>query len=165
MRRITWRALLAILFLFPLLPLIVQADEACSTADTRAEIQKQLDLLEENPLRAFVAILNLALAGFHDCSDDSYDFSGEQGAQPVLGPIALSPGHYIIAMTTYGSGKVVGTALEGCGKDVNGTLHSFSESQAVRGAEHLFAVVEECTLYLELSKITAPWTLAIDKIR
>ena len=85
-------ALLAILAILFLLPLIAQADEACVTADTRAEIQQQLDLLEDNPLRALVAIMNLALAQYHDCSDDSYDFSGAQGAQPVLGPIALSPG-------------------------------------------------------------------------
>lgn len=148
-----------------LMLVISAAEETCDAAAIQAKIEAQLERLEDEPLKALFGIMNIALEGFLECGDDNYSFSGTHGAQPVLGPIGLSPGYYILAMTTDGAGRVVGTALEGCGKDVIGTLQSFSESQAIGGAENLFLVEDECTLYLEISKISAPWTLTIDKIR
>ena len=161
MKQITIVALLAILFL---VPVMTGAEETCDTTEIQTDIQAQLDLLAENPVEALIGIINLALAGLHDCSDDDHAFSGTYGAQPVLGPIALSPGFYIMEMITGSDARVVGVALSGCGKDVIGTLFNFTKGQAARGAEHLVEVETECTLYLELSKIIAPWTLTIDKI-
>ncbi len=163
MRRIAVIAAAMAIFLLALA--MSRAEGACEVADIRAGIEAQLDLLDEEPVKALVGIVNLALDGFHDCSDDNYSFSGTYGAQPVLGPLALSPGFYIMAMTTDSAARVEGVALEGCGKDVNGALLSFTAGQAIRGAENLFQVEEECTLYLEISKINAPWTLSIDRIR
>lgn len=158
--------IIALMFALLLLTLMMsKAEQTCNAGAIRKGIEAQLDMLDEEPVKALVGIMNLALAGFVNCSEDAYSFSGTRGAQPVLGPMALSPGFYILAMTTDGAARVQGVALEGCGKDVNGTLHSFSAGEAFRGAENLFQVEEECILYLELSKISAPWTLSIDKIR
>ena len=162
MRRILLSLLIAGLFL---LAASFQASESCDTATLKASLQGQLERLDDEPFATIIAILDLAMDALHGCADDNFSFSGSLGAQPVLGPIPLSEGYYIMAMTTQGGGRIVGTALEGCGKDASGTLQTFTESQAIRGAESLFQIEGECTLYLELSKITAPWTLTIDKVR
>ena len=162
MRRILLSLVIAGLFA---LAASLQASESCDTATLKASLQGQLERLDDEPVAAIMAIIDLALNALHGCAEDNYSFSGTLGAQPVLGPIPLAEGYYIMAMTTSGGGRIVGTALEGCGKDADGTLQSFTESQAMRGAENLFQIEGECTLYLELSKITAPWTLTIDKVR
>lgn len=162
MKRIAIFILLASLFLVTAL---TGAEETCDTTAIQTGIQAQLDLLAEDPVSALKAILELAIAGFHDCSDDAYTFSGLEGAQPVLGPLAISEGLHIITMITEGSAKIDGVALEGCGKDLDGVIHNFSSGQAIRGAANLIEAQGDCVFYLELSKITNPWTLTIDKLR
>ena len=143
----------------------LQAEGECDTDSLGESIHAQLGLLDEDPIGAFTRIIELALAGLHSCSDDHYTFNNNQGAQPVLGPLSLSEGYYVITMTTEGTARVEGIALEGCGKDLDGTIHNLSATQAIRGAENLVEVESDCTFYLELSKITAPWELTIEKVR
>ncbi len=141
------------------------AQEACDTTAIQTGIQAQLDVLAEDPVNALTTILDLATAGFHDCSDDAYIFSGSEGAQPVLGPLAISEGLHLITMTTEGSARVEGVAVDDCGKELDGVIHNFSSGQAIRGATNLVEAQGDCVVYLELSKITNPWTLTIDKLR
>ncbi|MCY4145089.1 MAG: hypothetical protein OXE95_02755 [Chloroflexi bacterium] len=161
MKRIAIAALLASLFLGTAL---AGAEEACDTAEIQADIQAQLDLLDENPVSALINVIDLALAGFHDCSGEVYEFSDREGAQPVLGPLALSEGLHIVTMTTAGSARIDGVAIKGCGKELDGVIHNFSSGQAIRGAASLVEVLDDCIVYLELSKLTNPWILTIDKL-
>ncbi len=140
------------------------AQVACDTTAIQTGIQAQLDMLAEEPVSALHAIFDLTIDGIFDCSDGAYAFSAAEGAQPVLGPLALSEGLHLITMTTEGSARVEGVALEDCGKELDGVIHNFSSGQAIRGATNLVEVQGDCLVYLELSKLTNPWTLTIDKL-
>ena len=143
------------------LSISLQAEVVCDAAKLKEVIQAELDMLEENPVEAILSILSLATRGLIDCSEEVQSFGDVAGAQPVLGPLALTEGLHIIKMTTEGSARIEGMALDGCGKDVGGLIHNFSAGQAIRGAANLVEVEGDCVFYLELSKITAPWTLTI----
>ncbi|MCY3780299.1 MAG: hypothetical protein OXG78_08335 [Chloroflexi bacterium] len=153
---------IAAAFIF-LLPISLQAEAACDAAKLKEDIQARLELLDEEPVRAIVEIIDLALGGLRDCSDEPYTFEGYEGAQPVLGPLALSEGLHIITLITEGGARIDGTALDGCGKDLSGIIFNFPAGQAIRGAANLVEAESDCTFYLELSKITAPWTLTIQR--
>ena len=146
-----------------MLPIWLQADGACETAQLKADIEAQLATLEEDPIGALGAIISLAVGGLTDCSEDRQVYSGDEGAQPVLGPLAIAEGLHILTMTTDGSARVEGVDLEGCGNDVDGLILNFSAGQGIRGASNLVEAEDDCKFYLELSRITAPWTLTIDK--
>ncbi|MDE2649276.1 MAG: hypothetical protein OXI62_00980 [Chloroflexota bacterium] len=161
MKRIAILPILASLFL---LALLAGADEACEPAEIQTQIQAQLDRLAEDPVSALTEIIHLALAGLQACPDDGYEFSGYAGAQPVLGPVAVSEGLHIITMTTEGSARIDGVALGGCGKDLDGAIHNFSAGQGLYGAANLIEAQDDCVFYLELSKITAYWELSITKV-
>lgn len=143
----------------------LQAQADCDAAKLKEDMQAELDALEENPIGVLESIINLALGGLHDCSDESYTYEGFEGAQPVLGPLTVSEGLHIITMTTEGGARIDGVALEGCGKDLDGVIHNISAGQGIRGAANLVEVESDCVFYLELSKITAPWTLTITRAR
>ena len=145
------------------LSISLQAEAVCDAAKLKEGIQAELDRLEENPIDAFRSIISLAVRGLIDCSEERHSFSDLAGAQPVLGQLAVSEGLHIITMTTEGSARIDGTALDGCGKDVDGLIHNFSAGQGIRGAANLVEVESDCVFYLELSKITAPWLLTIAK--
>lgn len=145
------------------LPTSLQAGAVCDAAKLKEGLQAELDTLEVNPLDAIRSIISLALGGLFDCSEDTHTFEGYEGAQPVLGPLALSEGLHIIRLITEGSARVDGTALDGCGKELSGIIFNFPASHAVRGAANLVEAESDCVFYLELSKITAPWTLTIAK--
>ncbi len=147
------------------LPVSLLAENDCDAISLKKGIQTQLDLLDEEPVGALLGILELAITGLHECSVDQYSFSGLPGAQPVLGPLSLSESYYIFTMTTDGSAKVEGVALDGCGKELGGAIYNVSASQAIHGAENLVKVASECISYLEISKITSAWTLTIEKLR
>ncbi|MDE2855398.1 MAG: hypothetical protein OXN88_14590 [Chloroflexota bacterium] len=149
--------------LFVSLSISLQAEAACDAARLKEDIQARLELLDEEPVRAIAEIIDLALGGLHDCSDEPHTYEGFEGAQPVLGPVPVSEGLHIITMTTEGSARIDGVALEGCGKELDGLIHNISAGQGIRGAANLVAVESDCVFYLELSKITAPWTLTIAK--
>lgn len=146
-------------------PILLQAEGACDTAQLKQGIQAQLAAIDEDPIGAIRAIISLATGALFDCSEDPYSVSNAEGAQPVLGPLALSEGFYVVTMVTEGSARVEGVALEGCGKELDGTIHSFSATQAIRGAQNLIDVTSDCVFYLEISKITAPWTLTIEQVK
>ena len=146
-----------------LLPASLQAVDGCDAAKLKEDIQAELDALEENPVGAILSIISLATGGLIDCSEDHHSFSDIAGAQPVLGPLSVSEGLYIITMTTEGSARIDGKALDGCGKDLGGVIHNFSVGQGIRGAANLVETESDCVFYLELSKITAPWTLTVEK--
>jgi len=139
------------------------AEESCDTSALDASFRSQLELLETQTIGALVEIIALAQGGLLACSDTSYTFDQGEGAQPVLGPLAAGEGLYILTMTTEGGARIEGKALEGCGKDLDGTIHNFSVGQGIRGASNLVEVESDCTFYLEVSKITAPWTLTISR--
>jgi len=149
--------------LFVSLSISLQAEAACDAAKLKEDIQAELDMLEEKPIGAIRSIISLAIDGLFDCSDEPTTFEGYEGAQPVLGPVPVSEGLHIITMTTEGSARIDGVALEGCGKELDGLIHNISAGQGIRGAANLVAVESDCIFYLELSKITAPWTLTIAK--
>ncbi|MDE2635720.1 MAG: hypothetical protein OXI30_05090 [Chloroflexota bacterium] len=153
---------IAAAFIFSL-PISLQAEAACDAAKLKEGIQAELDTLEKNPVSAFRAIISLAISGVFDCEDEGHSFSDVAGAQPVLGPLAVSEGLHIITLTTEGSARVDGVALEGCGNDLDAVILSFEAGQALRGAANLVKVEGDCVLYLELSRITAPWTLTITR--
>ena len=157
--------LLAFIGLVFAMPAFLQAESDCDTAGLQTAIQAQLDELEDDPVAALVAIINLAFDGIFGCSDDSWSFSGQQGAQPVVGPLALREGYYIFTLTTAGGARIDAIALEACGKDLGGAIFNFSAGQAIHGAENLVQAEADCAVYLEFSKITANWTLEVTKLR
>ena len=157
--------LLAVFALFCAMPAFLQDESNCDTASLKAAIQEQLEEIEDDPISALNEIIRLALDGLFGCSDDRQEFSGQAGAQPVLGPLALHEGFYIVRLTTEGSARVEATSLESCGKDLVSILFNISAGQAINGAENLIQAEADCTVYLEVSKISASWTLEIDKVR
>ncbi len=157
--------LLAVLGLICAMPALLQDDGNCDTANLGEAIQTQLQEIEDDPIAALNEIIQLALGGLFDCSDDRQEFSGQAGAQPVLGPLALHKGFYIVKLTTEGSARVEATSLETCGKDLVSIIFNISAGQAINGAENLVQAEDDCTVYLELSKISASWTLEIAKVR
>lgn len=154
---------ISIILILPVSPL--HAENECGASSLNEDIQAQLAGLDEDPIGAFREIIALALGGLRDCSEHEDSFSGLPGAQPVLGPLKVSEGYYIVTMTTEGSAKIESVALEGCGKELDGVIHSFSASQATHGAQNLVEAASDCIFYLELSQITAPWALTIEKVR
>lgn len=162
MKRVT---LLAFILLVFAMPALLQDEVQCETASIQAAIQAQLNEIEDDPIAALNKIIQLALDGLFGCSDEPRAFSGQAGAQPVLGPLALHEGFYIVRLTTEGSARVEATSLEACGNDLDGALFNFSAGQAIHGAENLVQAEADCTVYLELSKISAGWTLDIAKVR
>lgn len=145
------------------LPIWLQAEGLCDAAQLKADIEAQLATLEDDPVVALGAIISLAVRGLVDCSEDRQVYSGDVGAQPVLGPLAIAEGLHIFTLSTHGSARLEAVALEGCGKDLDGVIHNFSAGLGIRGAASVVEAEAECAFYLELSRITAPWTLTIDK--
>ena len=157
--------LLAVLGLACATPALLQDDFQCETASLREAIQTQLNAIEDDPISAFNEIIQLALGGLFGCSDDRQTYSGQAGAQPVLGPLALHEGFYIVKLTTEGSARVEAVSLESCGKDLISILFNTAAGQAINGAENLIQAEADCTVYLEVSKISASWTLEIDRVQ
>ena len=162
MKRLT---LLAVIGLAFAMPALLQDEGNCDTASLRSGIQTQLNEIEADPIAVLKEIIDLALGGILDCSDDRQKFSGQPGAQPVLGPLALHEGFYIFRLKTDGSAKVEATSLESCGKDMSSTIFNISAGEAVNGAENLVQAEADCTVYLEISKISASWSLEVEKLR
>ncbi|MCY3916135.1 MAG: hypothetical protein OXG49_09010 [Chloroflexi bacterium] len=157
--------LLAVLALFCAMPAFLQDERNCDTASLKATIRAQLQEIEDDPISAFNEIIQLSLGGLFGCSDDRQTFSGQAGAQPVLGPLALHEGFYIVKLTTEGSARVEAVSLESCGKDLISILFNTAAGQAINGAENLIQAEADCTVYLEVSKISASWTLEIDRVQ
>ena len=84
--------------------------------------------------------------------------SAEAGLQPVLGPIRLPTGVYIVEATT--AGYFIGDvqALAGECTTQSGTLFNLSAGQANSGAETLLAS-SGCEMLLSISNTREPWTL------
>ncbi len=162
MRHLT---ILVVIGLICAMPAFVQDVGECDIAGIGAAIQAELDEMAEDPVAALSAIIGLAWEGIFGCAEEPALFSGDPGAQPVLGPLPLHEGYYIFTMTTDGGARIDAKALEACGKDLDGTLFNFSAGAAVRGAETLVQAEEDCPVYLEFSKITAGWTLALERLR
>ncbi len=154
---------LSIILLLPVL--LLQAETECDVSRLKADIQAQLTALDEDAIGAIRQIISLAVRGLHDCSEETQSFSGRKGAQPVLGPLALAEGLHVVTMTTEGSARIDSVAVEGCGKDLDSVVQNFSVGQGIRGAANLVEVESDCVFYLEFSKITADWTLTIEKVR
>lgn len=161
MKRVT---LLAFILLVFAMSAFSQAEGDCDAVSLRTAIQAQLNEIDDDPLSVLSEIIRLALGGLFECVDDTWSFGGHPGAQPVKGPLTLHEGYYIFTLTTDGSAKVEAKSLNDCGKDMNGTLFSISAGQAIYGAEILVQTEVDCTVYLELSKISASWTLEISKL-
>lgn len=157
--------LLAVIALFCTMPAALQDEGNCDIAGLQAAIQAQLQAIEDNPIAVLIQIMRLVERGLFNCSDDNWSLSGDQGAQPVLGPLPLHEGFYIIKLTTEGSAKVEATSLESCGKDLDSIVFNISAGQAINGAENLIQAEDDCTVYLEVSKISASWTLEIARVR
>lgn len=157
--------LLAVFALFCAMPAFLQDESNCDTASLQAAIQTRLNEIEDDPIAALNEIIQLALGGLLDCSDNRQEFDGQEGSQPVLGPLALHEGFYIVRLTTEGSARVEATSLETCGKDLVSIIFNISAGQAINGAENLIQAEADCTVYLELSKISASWSLDIAKVR
>ncbi len=162
MKRLIALAIIALLFT---IPAVLQEVRDCDTDSIHAAMQTQLDALEDDPAAALTEIVWLAVDGLFACSNELPSYSGRQGAQPVLGPLTLHAGYYVVTLKTDGAARVDATALDGCGKDMDSTLFNISAGQAVLGAENLVQIESDCVAYLELSKITAPWSLEMEKIR
>ena len=157
--------LIAVIALVCALPALLQDEVECDTASLQTAIQAQLNEIEGDPIAALGEIIQLAIGGLFSCSDEPPDFSGQAGAQPVKGPLALHEGFYIVTLTTDGSARVEAVSLEACGKDMNSTMFNISAGQAICGADNLIQAEDDCIVYLEFSKISASWTLKIDKVR
>ena len=157
--------LIAVLALVCAMPALLQDEVECDTASLQTAIQAQLNEIEDDPIAALDEIIQVALGGLFSCSDEPPAFSGQAGAQPVLGPLALHEGFYIFTLTTAGSAKVEAVSLHACGKDLSSTLLNISAGQAINGAETLIQAEHDCIVYLEISKISSSWTLKIDKVR
>ncbi len=162
MKRLTLLAVIGLIFT---MPVFLQAEANCDTVSLQAAIQTQLNEIEDDPIAVLNEIIHLALGGLFGCSDDRQVFSGQPGAQPVLGPLPLHEGFYIFRLNTDGSARVEATALEACGKDLSSTMFNISAGQAINGAENLVQAEAECTVYLEVSKISASWSLEMEKVR
>lgn len=111
--------LLTVLALLCAIPAFLQDEIQCETASLQAAIQTQLNEIEDDPISALNEIIQLALGGLFDCADDRQTFSGQAGAQPVVGPLALHEGFYIVKLTTEGGARVEAASLESCGKDLD----------------------------------------------
>lgn len=162
MKRLTLLAIIGLVFAMPAL---LQDEGNCDTASLQEAIQTQLNEIEDDPVAVLKEIVGLALGGLFGCSDDRQASSGQPGAQPVLGPFALHEGFYIFKLTTDGDARVEAKSLESCGKDLNSTIFSISAGQAIYGAENLVQAEADCTVYLEMSKISASWSLEMEKVR
>ena len=157
--------LLVVIGLVCAMPAFLQDEGDCDTASLQAAIQAQLNEIEDDPVATLLAIIEVALDGLFGCSEEPQAFSGHAGAQPVLGPLPLHEGFYIFKLTTDGGAKVEAISLDECGKDLSGALFSISAGQAIYSAESLVQAEGNCIVYLELSKISASWTLEIAKVR
>lgn len=147
------------------MPAFLQDEGDCNTASLQAAIQTQLHEIDNDPIAALEEIIHLALGRIFDCSSEPPAYSGRQGSQPVLGPLNLNEGFYIFTLITDGSARVEATSLEACGKDLDGTIFNISAGESIDGAENLVQAEADCTTYLELSKISAAWTLSIKKVQ
>ena len=162
MKRLTLLIVIGLVFA---MPAFLQDEGNCDTASLQTAIQTQLTEVDDDPIAVLIKIIHLVERGLFDCADGSWSISGQPGAQPVIGPLPLHEGYYIFKLTTDGNAKVEATALDDCGKDLSGTIFSISAGQAIYGAENLVQAEGDCTVYLEMSKISSSWTLEIAKVR
>lgn len=98
-------------------------------------------------------------------AEASLSFSGDKDT--VIGPVDIPAGTYRATATTAGYIIVHISALSGeCGAGTRGSsdrLFSNSEGEATNGAESIL-ISKACNALLEVSNITAPWTLEFEKL-
>ena len=101
-----------------------------------------------------------------ETSDSDYSFnSGDDGLQPVLGPISLSEGIHIFTATTDGYMIVSPTSLSGdCGSDLRYSIFSFSDGEGSSGAQSVVNAESDCNVLLEVSLADEEWTLDIRQV-
>lgn len=158
--------LLIFLTLF-ILPTLAQDEPACDLTFLLDELDATVTILpkltDEGIMKTLMQMESLISRTRAQCA--GYTFTSEdEGLQPVIGPLEFANGIYLARITTEGfiAGKV--TELNGlCGD--SSYLFNEGSGDAVDGAERIFETSENCSMLLELSNVSAPWTLEFEPIK
>lgn len=99
-------------------------------------------------------------------TSDSYSFNSDnEGLQPVLGPISILKGHYIVTATTEGYMIVDSKILSGeCGSDLSYSLIGISAGEGAKGAQNVFEVESDCLVLFDVGLSDEDWTLEIERV-
>ncbi len=169
--------LVVLILAFPITTLFVYAQDSepmanpeC-TSDNLADAPAQIDELYTEAQTAFsngdvrtwlenlraISWLTSSLRAF--CDNYVFEGDAEGSNSQVFGPVIFQPGIYTVTATT--SGYLIAqmeTISGGCGRIPFSMI--VSEGDATEGAQEIFRVEDEdCTALLEVSNLTAPWTL------
>ena len=96
-------------------------------------------------------------------SEPLFSFSSdESGMQPVLGPLTLPAGVYVITATTDGYMTVSPQSLSGdCGSDVRRSIFNLSSGEGGDGAQSVVVIESNCNVLLEIGNTRESWSLDI----
>lgn len=156
---------LAVLFV---LPVVAQDVPVCDTNQIAEDLTVQIATLEDDPVTALLNILQLAIEGVGDCTDQNYHFTSEEyGLSKVVGPIEMSKGVYIMTLTSPASLITVSPTTIGeedypCGYDLPGSAFFEMSGGASEGIEQAVKLDADCGVLWEFTS-DAEWTFDIVK--
>ena len=154
------------LFALTALSAVAQGEELPEGCDATGAISVIAELAadtELEPLALLQAIKEAVDEALSSCSDHVYT-SEEEGRQPVLGPIALEAGLWRVTLDTTGFFIASLTALDGtCETRGFGGMYNIMQGQG-DNAQTLIES-EGCEALIEISNVTADWTLEFEQLR
>lgn len=133
-----------------------QANKDAQAAITKGDLAGAMDALTRN--EAAVQTMRA------EC--DGLSFAGTDAT--VIGPLVIPEGTYRMTVTTDGFAGIQTTPTKGeCGASVGAftmpVVMAIMEGQANNGSETLLQSTG-CTVLIQLSTITKPWTLTLEKV-
>lgn len=171
---------LVLLMMVGLMPAVGAQESGCnplaiSIQLTDALNQAQRDMAQSKDLAVVFDQLESVIQGLREtCAGGTestseaptpLSFSGD--ADTVIGPIHIPAGTYRAVATTAGYLIVHVSAISGeCGagtRYMTEGLFSLSRDEAVGGAEAILTS-KECNALLEISNVTDPWILKLEKV-
>lgn len=128
------------------------------------EIQQAVDDGDPDLALHHLRVLENRAAMFRSMCSAWVFNSDLEGLQPVIGPVLFLDGIYRARVTTENFIIVKITTIAGdCGRD--GSIFNESKGEAIDGSEKVFETAEGCTALIEMSNISAPWTLEFELIK
>jgi hypothetical protein len=137
---------------------------ADSIVDATARIYEVLDTADVEPSLAPLLEVKSIIATLEaSCNGLSFSGASEGQTNVVIGPVAFENRNYVATVTTDGYIVIKMTTVSGtC--DLPFSLFNLSAHDATNGAQTVFAPGGDCTVLIEVSNTTLPWTLTFEPV-
>jgi hypothetical protein len=170
MNFMNFRLLIAFVILFTPIAALAQDDTAAACAD---EVEKLIAVMRQyaddaeamdDPLDAALSLVPIANTIYNkNALCNGLTFEGSEGSSPLLGPFAIPDGIYRVRLVTDGYFTAEFTPVAGeC--EVDSLMFVLFEGQATDGVEILMTTSGGCMGLVEVSNVTADWTLEFQQV-